>query len=573
MLFLLFSSQDLGKSTVEINVRFERKGDKPDETLIQASPFSPLSEALVKNKFIMTAFFRNLKTDENLDLPSVFISDTRGFDINLGAFCGTLAGQTLFAKKIANVKVHPCQRKRRYERSDFKESKGTFFIHNAHRISYLYDKRKQFAVDYVGNETLLEALIKDGRFKEDQLNRITLFREKGKVTAGINHIASKYSSQEFSVLMERIPYLSKQGKLNANSSMDRERDLSDGLGHLEHTLTRICAKKKPGRKESEIEIFEEIEGRKVLREPVVKVVRERFQQVCQGHSGISMSIKQYRLIGQRERSVGCVYSVNQRGYIAYGTGFYLGRWRRKRYIMTNFHVMNDLQKMQGDSYIDFDYVDEGPNHQCAIKSVLISSNSSLDYAILEVDIPSNVPVPMALGPLLAEVPRLYHPIFFIGHPGQPGLTTINCPKRINIHCLIVDSEEELQNRCQEMGSSNFNLYREKVDPLNHCYQTVDFFKGSSGSPGFTDSGKLVLLHRQGVLCQETSRRYPNLFSMVEQGVSVMEIVNDAYNNGDENVKTIVQELFPSYQASRQSPRESPMEIDSPGPMNITSPIS
>ena len=77
---------------------------------------------------------------------------------------------------------------------------------------------------------------------------------------------------------------------------------------------------------------------------------------------------------------------------------------------------------------------------------------------------------------------------------------------------------------------------------NESYQTVDFLYGSSGSPVFSSTGDLVIMHRGGVLLNLED---PNCqISLLEQGMSIERIIDDAYSRNDRHVKKILEDLFP-----------------------------
>ena len=220
--------------------------------------------------------------------------------------------------------------------------------------------------------------------------------------------------------------------------------------------------------------------------------------------------------------------------------------------MTNYHVIAPLRGAREHDFVvsvDFRFEDESlvdPRPQCDVKSVLCFSDTSLDYAICEIEILFDSAVDddlsdgtylPALGSMVAEVPKIYEPIFLIGHPGDKA------PKRINSHCLLVHGEKELRRRCDDINSPYYEMYREDIDPHNECYQTVDFFNGSSGCPVFDKNGSLVLMHCRGILSMESSKN-SNLYSLLEQGISMKRIIEDAYKqNANENIRNILRQLF------------------------------
>ena len=265
-----------------------------------------------------------------------------------------------------------------------------------------------------------------------------------------------------------------------------------------------------------------------------------FQQ--SGATGNSIPQKEINLLEERGRSVGFIFGKSYSGLLSYGTSFYLGTSATNHYVMTNYHVIAPFEKLNPGEFavcVDFKFQNGWPDNfqrQCRVNNVLCSSPKPLDYSILEIDIPINEASPPALGGYIAEVPELYEDLFGIGYAGDTAF------KRSN-KCVLVDAKLELERKCVEMHLPNIDTYLQDVEPLNESYQTNDLLHGSSGSPLFNKTGNLVIMHRRGVM---ENPKDPNCkSSLLEQGTSVLKIINHAYEQNGDQVKKVLRDLFPN----------------------------
>ena len=191
-----------------------------------------------------------------------------------------------------------------------------------------------------------------------------------------------------------------------------------------------------------------------------------------------------------ESSVGIIYvdSLSQH----FGTAFYIGNSGEKHYIATCNHVrclMDTYKNQNRQAIFMFQNTSES---QCIIQDIDVLKIATLDYAILEIKRPSGE-LP-SLGRRVGQVPHNNEKLFFIGHPNR------NPPeKKVSIGCRLAVAEQEVERVCQVLHSRIEEQYKQDIDLGNVSYQTVDFFEGSSGSPGFNDNGQVVLMHRRGIL--------------------------------------------------------------------------
>ncbi|XP_035695598.1 uncharacterized protein LOC118429238 [Branchiostoma floridae] len=263
--------------------------------------------------------------------------------------------------------------------------------------------------------------------------------------------------------------------------------------------------------------------RKKKLDRFVKPYRHDF---CSANPGIRISLMEKCC--ELGRSVGVLKKNDHR----YGTCLRLG----SKFVLTNRHVTEEMAKVGGESFVEFNYksLNDPDLFEFKVKRVVCTSqNNESDHSLLELDVPDDQSerLPPGLGHLIASSSKAKL-VTIIGHPGGR-------PQEANICCPIVGSDHKnikaiavyLNFNPEPTGGAN---YRMVDDPGRVTYRSV-FGPGSSGSPGFDEEGKLIVMHTCGYPL------YKGSSSLVEQGVKMTAIRDDLeqYDHG------LSAELFPT----------------------------
>eukprot|EP00058_Branchiostoma_floridae_P027171 XP_002612662.1 hypothetical protein BRAFLDRAFT_78707 [Branchiostoma floridae] len=258
-----------------------------------------------------------------------------------------------------------------------------------------------------------------------------------------------------------------------------------------------------------------------------KFVKKKRRDFCSANPGIRISLMEKCC--ELGRSVGVLKKNDHR----YGTCFLLCY----NFALTNKHVIEEMAKVGGDSYVEFSYkfLQDPDLFEFKVKRVVCTSNGNdLDYSLLELDVPDDQSdrLPPGLGHLIASSSKAKL-VTIIGHPGGR-------PQEANICCPIVDPDHKniktiavyLKFNPEPTGGANYGMVD---DPGRVTYRSV-FGPGSSGSPGFDEEGKLIVMHTCGYPL------YKGSSSLVEQGVKMTAIRDDLEQRDDHDLSA---ELFPT----------------------------
>ena len=276
-------------------------------------------------------FMDQIKSDrDKSDIDYIFLSDTYGFNINLGSPCETVIGEILEAEKKPTVKEPQGQRIRNYQASDLLRPSGTFSVTCPKIISRLYDTKK-FNVCSLGEETIKDALKKDGRFKEQYIepDNIRLVRKQDNGDVSLSYNASQYWKEEFTIVNKGISYSSQEPSASSSGYDPRENhsfpteqretssaslsetnenhsELTERLTLPQDTLKHIYMeiKQVDHKKFNSMKVFKSKNREKlVLTKSIRNVLSGLFQQECSGGRGISMSCKFVTILDNRMKSV------------------------------------------------------------------------------------------------------------------------------------------------------------------------------------------------------------------------------------------------------------------------------
>ncbi|XP_078693243.1 serine protease FAM111A-like [Branchiostoma floridae x Branchiostoma belcheri] len=227
----------------------------------------------------------------------------------------------------------------------------------------------------------------------------------------------------------------------------------------------------------------------------------------------------------------------------YGTCFRVG----PKFVLTNRHVTNMAGLSTGScsgASVVFNYIEQcsNDNKRCKVQEIR-HSHDQLDYSVLALEPLDDSEFPPGLESLICLTTKK-STVSIIGHPGGD-------PKTFAIRCPIVSPK---QNKVTYYLKFNPNPtgdadYSKVSDPARATYRT-DFDYGSSGSPGFDQNGKLIVMHTCGYPL------YPGSESVLEQGIRMTAIYRDLKQNKPD----LFREIFPQDLSDAEWPEpEQPMD--------------
>ncbi|XP_078604038.1 uncharacterized protein LOC144877852 [Branchiostoma floridae x Branchiostoma japonicum] len=212
-----------------------------------------------------------------------------------------------------------------------------------------------------------------------------------------------------------------------------------------------------------------------------------------------------------------------------GSGFLLG----KAEIITNDHVFQSMSRafrtntdltrykatfVVSEHEYSFNFSNRTP--------LCRDDASGLDFAILELASEPNPALIPPLGPFIAGITASTLFVVVVGYP-------FGGPKQLDYaHMAHVADNFAIHVK---FG----NPHAPTSGPNLASYQTHSMYFGSSGSPGFDNTGNVILLHTKGFF------PYHNRPSVIEQGIKLSSIVDHVRSKNiltDERFN----ELFPGY---------------------------
>ncbi|XP_067406727.1 serine protease FAM111A-like [Emydura macquarii macquarii] len=274
----------------------------------------------------------------------------------------------------------------------------------------------------------------------------------------------------------------------------------------------------------------------------------------------STPVRVHKLLAGLSNSVGYI-DWDYNGNRGCATCFVLS----KGYILTCRHVVSDVTgpgveeqywaQVSPSVKVAFSYENKHPEEDdwFDVEPRLEVSDQALDYAVLKLK-ERSTKFPDGLAKLTSS-PPCSGLIFVIGHPDGKEKSTDGCsivsPLERGWRCI-----ERLQKR-QGEGHSSTSCGTIPESRTTHCihmftprsFQEVtnnpdivtydtSFFCGSSGSPVFDASGRLIAMHTAGYLYKYHSQEH----SVVEWGHSMEAILSDIREKNPECYKSVLCDL-------------------------------
>nr|XP_039326924.1 serine protease FAM111B [Saimiri boliviensis boliviensis]XP_039326925.1 serine protease FAM111B [Saimiri boliviensis boliviensis] len=453
------------------------------------------------------------------------------------------------------------------------------------KIKKLHEKGCKLCIYALKGETIQEALCKDGRFRSDIDEFKWTLMEGHKKIYGKQSIVDEISGKVLEMDISKKETLQKKDiykktKQNENAtdeinhqSLVHKQEKDGETEDVEHSREKILSPQNLGHDiksrqyainlDVQKEAINLLKNLQMLNETIISQhphfkeeaqwVRRYFQEE-QKRMNLS-PFKQFsiykKFFGKITANAISVATCEQLTYLSKSVGFL--EWDNNGntgnatcfvfnggYIFTCRHVVELMVGKNTDqslwphiisqyAKVTFTYKEFSPtgNNWFFIEPWLKVSNETLDYAILKLNENGNA-FPPGLWRQISPQPSTGL-IYLIGHPkGQI--------KKID-GCAVIPINERLEkypNHCQEglvdPHGTNSNVYpmftqrsflSEVWNTQTLSYDTC-FSDGSSGSPVFNASGKLVAMHTIGHFYKDGD----NVFALIEFGYSMDSILCD-----------------------------------------------
>ena len=483
--------------------------------------------------------------------------------LNVGQPVGVLSIEETYKCSFKNdLKFHPSDLCRQYAVKDFSMdwTLGYFLVsfsegETASDVSEFSKIIKtKMRVDFFNDETIFEALVRDKRFKEEKLRYCKALNfDQGQISLSFQaaDIQGKCIEifpleEEDTALPEDVPPRPQpdpsvttasitQSKIKQESTSVTSSSTPSNLTPVDSSTPLTGTSVKTGEKSGpSVEITRGTIDSK-HKEFTVKNEKELIKQhvtfeqfaLKQGCRTYVCDLEELTKIAE---SVGALLTLdNAKQRLLFGTCFRIGTV----YIITNYHVINDIRKLRVPRkalFVDFNFkkADESHRERRPIDCLLMES-VELDYAILKMEESEDVLPPCIfshgisiMNPYNSDWTELDGlPLRLIGHPDGE-------PKQIDLRCTVDKRPQDSLKHYVETIRKGEPEEEAKKECLNikdkkrGRYQTSEFFHGSSGSPGIVrqyERNWLVFLHCGG------SRNIRDEF-FIEQGVLLTEIYKD-----------------------------------------------
>lgn len=539
------------------NVMFIEHGDHPKILPCQSSGQESIFD-MIKNKIGMP----DVKTSLNPDSLAFFLFKTaNNVCLNVGLPVGALSEkETYFCEFRRKSLLQVTDYMRTYDVTEYSSSWNMqhFFVSlsaiaagvTPFKTKLHTDPNMRLRVDFFEDESILEALARDGRFNVIKLGSRVNCDQKPypmlyKAVNCQNKTVEVYSlaKKETSVLSQPVlprphPDLLKTSVKAEASKVKEEEDSVVTAGpsrpglpagsSIPGSTTSISEASAPKTLTQLIGYaFKTGTLNEELTKQLAKKCNLKYRNFA-SNQGSSIPVVQVRSLLKTADAVGAIFTQNVEGSLKFrGTCFGTG----EQYIVTNYHVYVKLIWATA-FFIYFNYEEgaapsiPGRRYEPADYTYFVSGSEDLDYAILKLkERDDKLPPPCIfktgvtiIDPHTFNMSKLEgHRINLIGHPNGQG-------KDVDFMCPVDTDGCKLYNYAIRNGAriARANaVHRTTQNPKRVSYHVSSFYFGSSGSPGILfkdDKKQLVVLHTLGVFLDDEKR------GVIEQGVQFTEIV-------------------------------------------------
>ncbi|XP_051948621.1 serine protease FAM111A-like [Xyrauchen texanus] len=271
-----------------------------------------------------------------------------------------------------------------------------------------------------------------------------------------------------------------------------------------------------------IKLMEERKKETKDQQPIRELLRQEFGK----NTEIFTAIHTIRRQTELSESVCFITAPATDGTVCQGTGFrFIGNC-----ILTCAHILDECQPdLITKVYVTFKY--EKPllkSERDVFVKQIVAHDRNIDYALLELDLPQeHPPLPPALIDLLA-IPQTSGGIYIIGHP-ESEVKSIDLCSIIKPENCTAKAEEHITNHSETLDEAGKErLYQalsgytfKELKDRNRLFYDTCFYHGSSGSPVFNAQHQLVAMQQGGYLYHLASRKKR---SVIEYGIHMMAIL-------------------------------------------------
>ena len=539
------------------NVTFSGHGDLPRTLPCQSSGQESILD-MVKRKIRMP----DVKTNLNPDSLSFFLFKTASNDcLNVGKRVGALSDKETYTCEFRRRSSHQVTKyMRTYDANECTSNRnmGHFFVSlndiaagvTPFKNKIRTDPNMRLQVDFIEDESILEALRKDGRFDVKKLGSCGVHCDRKPYPLSYSAAHCRNETVQIYCLSKKktglpqtvlpLPHPDPRKTIVGAEPIKAKKD-EDYLvtaGPSTAGLPPDWSTPGPTTSQSPASVpgtlVQLIEKAFVQTKTLDSELKQQLVEECDVKfrnfglkANFSMSASQQRDLSKTLDAVGAIFKLNPAGYPqSVGTCFGTGT----QYIMTNWHVYDSIKAdLKYAVFVDFNFEKGLASDQRYELDFLLLSCVKMDFAILKLKERSDkLPSPCIFSTGATIMDPLDSPwsllegqcLHLIGHPN--GQT-----KHLDLFCPVVTAPQDSSAfyfYALKRGGTNAeacNAYLDSKDPNRGMYQVSSFFEGSSGSPGILFwYGKklLVVLHTRGLYLEDPYK------TSIEQGVQFTAIV-------------------------------------------------
>ena len=398
---------------------------------------------------------------------------------------------------------------------------------------------RPLCVDAHPNDTLMDAISKDGRFRE---NFKLLEDNDARSAVSLDYKVSEYSRQTFIMMKDR-----KRKLRSGNEATSSE---AENVISRKQTVYSSIPSKVTAPFTEEIGKTMICDARNSALETLIKpgvekaALDKNLHRMVQNFGKTASSAMPARMLPrftEATKSVGFI----ECGYVT-GTCFLLS----KNYLITAQHVINNINKKRAESTdgelyrkisIYFKFLYPSKYGSCSAEmdeTKIFSGQGGLDYAICHIKwVDSAVANLEPLGPFVRSVLPCSGLVILVGHPDskEKSIEPCHIMPSYNWHATLCKRASEAEGYCDQHpeecsiynGESvrcvhiHKHRYLQGHHPDQIPYDT-SFFEGSSGSPVLNLDGHIVALHTQGYPFYQSGKEV----SLMEFGLTFGAIFRD-----------------------------------------------
>ncbi|XP_039393203.1 LOW QUALITY PROTEIN: serine protease FAM111A [Mauremys reevesii] len=515
------------------------------EYLVKGKANDSIYRALMALKDIQT----HIKKQQGKEMHLQGKREIKGF-VNLGMPLKCLPQKSHFEMKFYKVKGDQGGGEQRYRPLDSTGTECVVFyiapigkkgpdgaqIQKIMRQEFIKERCK-ICVFAPKGETIKNALCKDGRFLPLLEEKEWYLVENSETLYNSHYSVDDLDSRSFEVQVVSERAVKARNEQRGGATRERQ-------GEAFYQFKSALLDQYPELKnQSELikEFFEEevTESGKHVK-ALLELHRKNFSKEAKN----STPVRVHKLLAGLSNSVGYV-EWDYNGNRGCATCFVLC----DGYILTCHHVVRDIAgpgveeqhwaEISQSVKISFSYENSHPKEDdwFSIEPCLEVSDQALDYAILKLKERSSK-FPNGLAKYISS-PPYRGLIYIIGHPDGKEKSTDGCsiitPLERGWRCFERLQKRQVEGQQYQLWYHPRSFQEVTANPNVLTYDT-SFFCGSSGSPVFDASGRLIAMHTAGYLYSYCKQEH----SIVEWGQLIKAILFDIKKKNPEWYKSVLE---------------------------------